>query len=125
MKYPILIVALSLGITALAPIASADDRDYRYDDYRDYHDGIRHLREHYDRVRDDADHYGANRHQRDELNGIRDDIDRTAGWVDSGRYDPARVREKISRMHGDLHNLSEDLRHNDHGHRPGFTIQIR
>jgi hypothetical protein len=128
MKYPILILALSLGITALPPIASAEsDRDYHYDDYRDYRDGIRHLRDHYDRVRGEADHLGANRHQREALSGIRDGIDRVAGFVDSGRYDPARVRENISRLHGDLHNLSEDLRHNDHRGPgiPGISIQIR
>jgi hypothetical protein len=127
MKHTILILALSLGITALTPIASAEsERDYHYDDWKDYHDGIHHLREHYDRVRDEADRLGANRHQRDSLNGIRDEIDHVAGWIDSGHYETARTREKISRLHGDLHNLSEDLRHN--GHRigvPGISIQIR
>ena len=129
MKYSILILALSLGITALPPIASAQydrEREYHYDDWKDYHDGIRHLREHYDRVRDEADHYHASRRQRDALNGIRDEIDHVAGWIDSGHYETARTRDKISRLHGDLHNLSEDLRHNErHIGVPGISIQIR
>jgi uncharacterized coiled-coil DUF342 family protein len=127
MKYSILVLALSLGIMALPPLASAQsDRDYHYDDWKDYHDGIHHLREHYDRVREEADRFHANRHQRDTLYGIRDEIDHVAGWIDSGHYETDRTREKISRLHADLHGLSEDLRHNEHRIGvPGISIQIR
>lgn len=129
MRFTALLVALTLGFTAAASMARDyddhdRDRDYHYDEYRDFRDGIRHLRDHYDRVRDDADHYGANRRQKDTLHDIRDSIDRASGDVDSGRFDPVRIREKISRLHRDLHDLSEDLRHNDRDHH-GFSIQIR
>jgi hypothetical protein len=125
MKYSLLILALSLGVLAAPPLASADDRDrdYHYGDYRDHRDGVHRLRDHYDRVKAESEQFGASRHQRDALHGIRDDIDRVSGEVDSGRFDPDRVRGRITRIHEALHNLSDDLRHNDR--HSGFTIQIR
>jgi hypothetical protein len=122
MKYISIITSLSLGLTALvtsgcvAGVADTTTGGSGYDDSAHYDDGtdfrakVRHLRDHYARVRDEADYRGASRHIRGELVEISEGIDRVASFVYSGQFIPERAQENISRLHHELRAVSDEMR---------------
>ena len=121
MKYTPFIASLSVGLTALITSgcvadvadtngASTYDDSAHYDHDTDFRAKVRHLRDHYARVRDEAEYRGASRHIRGELVEINEGIDRVASFVFSGQFIPERAQENISRLHQELRSVSDEMR---------------
>jgi hypothetical protein len=110
MKYSLLIAALSLGLIALPPAASARDweRDFYFESDRDLHVAVGHLREHYEHVAIDLDHAGAR--GRERLHEIKKQINDISAGLETGNFKPERVREKIHGIHEELHRLLVEYR---------------
>jgi hypothetical protein len=116
MKYTAIIASLSLGITAFITTGCVTDgsgyadNSYHYDQDTTFRDKVRHLREHYARVRDEAEYRSASRHIRGELVDISQGIDRVASFVFSGQFIPERAQDNIARLHSELRGVSEEMR---------------
>jgi len=112
MKYSLLIVALSLSLTALPPPARADrdwERDFYFESDKDLHDSVRHLNEHYEHVAIDVERAGGR--VRENLHEIRKQINAISDGVNTGNFQPERIREKIHKAHEELHRLSQEVHH--------------
>jgi len=121
MKYTTIIASVAFGLSALLSsgcvadgaaygTVSSDSGDSSYSQGGDFRAKVHHLREHYARVREEAEYRGAYRRVRDQLMEINVGIDRVAGFVYSGEFSPERAQENISRLHGELREVSDQIR---------------
>jgi hypothetical protein len=120
MKYTTIIPFLCLGFATFISTGcivdpgyattTASSSSYDGDDTgHDFRRKVRHLREHYARVRDEAENHGAGQHIRGELAEISQGIDRVASFVYSGQFSPDRAQENISRLHGELRGVWQEI----------------
>jgi hypothetical protein len=110
MKKLPLLLSLLLGILMGFPWTGlAKDSDDWRSVQKDLRNRVKHAQHNWDIHRDRVQYMGGDRRQWDHMQAIRRDIDDISARVESGRFDPRDIRNRIDRANADLDRVQAQL----------------